>query len=94
MEYPEHEKLRSLNGSNQVVGEFIEWIQHQGYVFAKYERMKFDNIFNNGTHCHVVLSPHYINIPGLLEQFFEIDSSILETEKRQMLDEMRASNPN
>jgi hypothetical protein len=36
VDYPEHEKLRALDGKNDVVGDFIEWLREHGYVIARY----------------------------------------------------------
>lgn len=33
---PEHDKLRALDGANDTVGEFLDWLQGQGLVIAKY----------------------------------------------------------
>lgn len=36
MSYPEHERLRALDGANQTVGEFLEWLDGQGIQLAVY----------------------------------------------------------
>lgn len=77
-EYPEHEKLKSLNGVNQTVGDFIEWLGERDLIIAEY---------GNGTE----LMPASKSRDSLLAEFFEIDRQKLEREKRQMLDAIRAN---
>ena len=36
--FPEHEKLKSLRGENQICGEFIEWIGQRGYRITPINR--------------------------------------------------------
>ena len=37
MKYPEHEKLKALNKENEIVGQFIEWLQGK-YELANYKQ--------------------------------------------------------
>ena len=79
-DYPEHAKLANVQPQSQAIGEFLEWLTSEtGHVIAKYgddERLR----------------PSYESINGLLAQFFQIDLTVLETEKRAMLDHQRALN--
>lgn len=34
---PEHDKLHALDGKNQTCGDFVTWLQHNGYILAKRE---------------------------------------------------------
>jgi hypothetical protein len=42
-EYPEHEKLKGLGGSNQIVGDFIEWLGEHKIELAQWNP--------SGTYC-------------------------------------------
>jgi hypothetical protein len=79
MTYPEHEKLKALGDSNQIVGDFIEWLSEQGYEICRWN--------DSGTHC----LPVHLHRDQMLADFFEIDRDKLEAEKRQMLDALRAA---
>lgn len=75
--YPEHEKLRGLGGSNQVVGDFIEWLGEQEIELAKWNR--------SGTYC----MPINKSRDSLIAEFFDIDRNKLESEKEAMLAAIR-----
>lgn len=77
--YPEHEKLKDLNGANQVVGDFIEWLHGEGLVIAEWA---------NGSE----LMPARRHRDELIADHFAIDRAKLEAEKRAMLDSIRAAN--
>ncbi len=81
--YPEHEKLKALNGANQTVGDFIEWL------FGKYELAEWNT---NQELSEDELVPAHRSRDGLLAEFFNIDQNRLEEEKRAMLDEIRRAN--
>lgn len=36
MSYPEHEKLRALDGANDTVGEFIDWLHSKGMAVGEW----------------------------------------------------------
>ena len=70
-DYPEHQKLRDLNGANQRIGEFLEWLAGQDLCIC-------------GLHGeHYYPSGH--STESLIALFFEIDREKLEDEKRAML---------
>lgn len=82
--YPEHDKIRSLNGSNQVAGEFLDWIKETKGLQL----------------CHWIPEDEELDEPegwyttnlsttNLLYEFFAIDSDTLEQEKQAMLEELR-----
>lgn len=75
-DYPEHAKLKALEGANQIVGNFIEWLGENGYVIGKY-----DDIGD--------LWPAHRSIEWFLAKHFEIDLDKLEEEKVAMLEEIR-----
>jgi hypothetical protein len=84
-EYPEHEKLRALDGRNQAVGCFIEWLQVKGYVIARYK--------NIHGFMDEQLVPDTSGIQDLIAEYFGIDQDKLEQEKRKMLDDLRSQYP-
>jgi hypothetical protein len=75
-DYPEHEKLKALNGANQIVGDFIEWLGENGYVIAQYDHL--DRLVWNGKRRDALIAEH-----------FEIDEEKLEEEKCAMLESFR-----
>lgn len=81
-DYPEHEKLRAISEKSQAIGEFIEWLaEDQGIQLCRLSGSRVDRY-----------APNQQPITKLLALFFEIDLDVIETEKRKMLDELRASN--
>ena len=74
--YPEHEKLKAISDKSQICGEFIEWLQSQGFF-----------IEHNGKGDW----PQFV-LRRQLAKFFGIDEEKLENEKMVMLDEMRRLN--
>ena len=74
---PEHQKLKDLNGANQIVGDFIEWLGDNGMVIAAYE----DNR----------LWPVTKSRDNLIAEHFGIDTKRLDAEKQQVLDDFVAS---
>jgi DNA polymerase III epsilon subunit-like protein len=77
-QYPEHEKLKALNGANQIVGNFIEWLYEQHIDLAKWDG---DSLY-----------PINKSRDDLLAEHFGIDRNVLEQEKQAMLDEIRKMN--
>lgn len=80
-EYPEHEKLKKVQDKSQAIGEFLDWLQNERHVvLAKYGDDKYtrDNLYAVGQ-----------SITEWLAEFYEINQTKLETEKRLMLEEMR-----
>jgi len=77
-EYPEHEKLKSLGGANQIVGDFIGRLGEQDLVIAEWA---------NGSE----LMPIRRSLNDLLADHFKIDQNKLEAEKRAMIEKLRAA---
>ena len=75
--YTEHAKLAKISDKSQVIGAFLEWLPHGGYVLARNEP---DGII-----------PTW-DIQGVLAKYFGIDQDKLENEKRAMLDRQRLIN--
>lgn len=74
--YPEHEKLASLKGENQIIGSFIEWMNEKYYLCELI-----------GEEFRPVSS----NVQELLAKYFEIDLNKLEAEKTAMLKSLQTS---
>ena len=77
-DYPEHEKMRDVQVQSQAIGRFLEWLQEEKIVLAKYEGNR-DFPW-----------PIHENIESLLARHFEIDLKVIEQEKQAMLDFCRA----
>jgi hypothetical protein len=69
--YPEHEKLRKLNGANQAIGDFLNWLHDNGFEIAKWR--------------HDELVPSGKSRDDLIAEFCKIDRDKLDDEKRAML---------
>lgn len=76
--YPEHEKLFNIKDKSQTVGEFLDWLSGvKGYTICEWSDKCLE-------YRHI-----WETTQLLLEDFFNIDGTKLEAEKRQMLDEIR-----
>ena len=75
-QHPEHDKLHAVVEKSQEIGEFLEWLQTH-YVIATY------------TQYDVELRPIRTSIQDLLAEYFGIDLTKLEGEKRVILNEHR-----
>lgn len=78
-QYPEHEKLKALGGQNQLIGDFLEWLQINNYTICAWNDRR-----NRGEYI-----PSRNNINAWIGEFFEIDENVLEKEKLQMLEQIR-----
>jgi hypothetical protein len=77
--YPEHEKLKALNGLNQRIGEFIDWLlEEKKYRICGYSDK--DKLY----------WPLFGSTESLLADYFNIDLHKLEEEKRAILNELRS----
>lgn len=77
MSYPEHEKLKLVRDKSQVIGEFIEWLGGKNYNICEYND------------SHEAYLPATQRLEVWLAEFFEINLSALESEKQQMIEELR-----
>lgn len=83
-EYPEHEKLLKVKDESQAIGEFIEWLASKRMALGEWREFEeYDN-------PQFVVA--HLNVNTILAEFFNIDLTALEAEKRAMLDAMRAMN--
>lgn len=77
LELPEHDKIKALNGANQTVGDFIEWLGTQRMEIAVHDP-RYD--------C---LVPCLKSRDALIASFFDINPVRLEAEKVAILEEFR-----
>lgn len=78
METPECDKLSAITERSQVIGEFLDWLQHERSV----ELCERDCLSDKLMMCSS-------SIEQLLAEYFEIDLEKVEQEKRAILDELR-----
>lgn len=80
-DYPEHDKLLEVSNQSQAIYDFLTWLEDERNT------------------CLIegdVGSDHYVwadsqTVKNWLAEFFEIDLDKIETEKRAMLDALRAT---
>lgn len=77
--YPLHHKLQDLQGESQKIGNFISWLQEQGWWICEDE----------GKRDYSEYRPVRHTIEDLLGMYFEIDPKALSAEKDAMYDEMQ-----
>jgi hypothetical protein len=91
--WPEHEKLEALDGDNQIIGAFLEWMEQHGMVVGKWHDVdKLDEWEDFGDQTEVLL-PDHLTIQDRLAVYFMIDRERLDAEKMAMLDEIRETSP-
>lgn len=79
-DYPEHDRMRAVQSDSQIVGGFLEWLlEDTPYFIAEYDDRNR-------------MQPINIGFERLLAQYLNIDLDKIETEKQQMLDEIRKAN--
>jgi len=78
----ECEKLNKRSEEWNHIYPFLEWLQEQRIVLARYEPDKFSSIYPN-------LQPIRKSIDDLLYEYFEIDTLKLEEERRELLQKLR-----
>lgn len=76
--YPEHQKPKSISHLSQAQGEFVDWLQEQGIVLARW----------HGNELWMDNTP----IQKLLAEYHGIDQRKIEAEKDAMLKECRKAN--
>lgn len=77
--YPMHAKLNALAGTNEVVGDFLTWLNQEGYRICTWVER------------HERFSPFHRGVEGWIAAYFGIDAAELDREKRAMLDVVRAN---
>lgn len=73
---PTLDKMQEIQDSSQICGQFLEWLQ------SKFAMFKLDTARNEPVYHG---SGDYINIEETLAEFFDIDLSQAEKEKRELL---------
>lgn len=87
--YPEHEKLRAVIYQSQAIGGFLEWLTSEKHmVICEWVNTEDDSMSTRNEE----LIPAGVPITDWLAEFFDIDLTVLEAEKRAMLDAQRALN--
>lgn len=80
---PEHDRLgkaKKTDDATQLVGEFFDWLKEEkNYVFAKYADDTDE------------LVPVHEPVQRLLAAFFGVNENALESEKRALLEHLRAT---
>ncbi len=93
-EYPEHEKLRKLQGANQAEGDFLERLLAQGLTLCTFheEHTTVVNDTEGGGQWPEkgAYRPHCESTESLLARFHGIDQAKLSAEKDAMVEAMRA----
>jgi len=75
--YPEHDKLRAVSNKSQSIGEFLDWARNEhGWELCRMEP-------------YGDYTPIYKSINDILAEYFEIDRTKLDDEKRAMLEELK-----
>jgi hypothetical protein len=96
-ELTEHERLSLVKDKSQAIGDFVEWLAEKGIHLARYhahsEGCYPDDVDSEewptcGT-SENKLTVDSTPITKLLAEHFDIDLDKLETEKRQMLADIR-----
>lgn len=80
-DYPEHDKLQALDGANQTIGEFLEWLNDNRYSICEWQ--------NYGDEDARGYYPVHRSPQSWIAQYFQIDPVKIEQEKRHMLDLIR-----
>lgn len=83
--YPEHEKLAKVSTLSNQLGEFIDWMEGEGWLFAEW----VESEYRGGD---AQLTPVHKTINEWLALFYGVDLQKIEDEKEQMLEEIRALN--
>src|SRR3990172_3089456 len=99
---PEHDKLRALDGKNDDVARFLEWLSYNGISLSKNHEheegcgeltVDFNNPFRRKTgecgYYENELVPIGKSIEEILAAYFEIDLKKLEEEKQEILKSIR-----
>ena len=78
---PEQDKVRALNGLNQEIGSFLDWLINE-------KKMHFGKYRGSGATISSVLYRVKVDIPELIAEYFGIDLEALEAEKLAVLAEL------
>jgi len=92
--FPEHEKLQKIHDQSQACGMFLEWLQTNGNVICHVHEHTDACLDDDGRNmCGYrdgEWAPDHESIEKRLARYFGIDLQALETEKQQILADLRA----
>lgn len=74
--YPEHKKLEALNGDNDTVARFLEWLSENDYAITSVEEEEPQPLL-------------YRSVTSWLSEYFEINPAKIAAEKDAMIEEIR-----
>ncbi|MCC3766488.1 hypothetical protein [Streptomyces sp. UNOC14_S4] len=84
-EYPEHDKLRAVNGVSEDIYRFLSWMDDKTEFRLCREVVLDDPDMDDPT---VFLEAGGEDLKKLLAQYFAIDLEELDAEKQQMIEEL------
>lgn len=84
--YPQSEKLLEVKDQSQLIGEFLSWLNSEGYEIAEWDEND-DELTSE--YMPEILYPVSLSIEKLLAKYFDIDLFELENERRQMIEELQ-----
>ena len=88
MGYPQHEKLQGLDGRNQEVGNFLEWLQGKGLVVCRWSEDDWGSCPECGDYGRYC--PEQRSISSFLADYIEkLIEEELKQEKLAMLEKIR-----
>ena len=77
MKNPEHQKIHAVKDQSQSIGDFMEWLEEKGIVFAHYDGGDF------------LAEYPFQTKEKWLAEFFDIDLDKIEEEKLAMIEELK-----
>lgn len=79
--YPESERVLQLQEQSRLVRTFLEWLKTKNYILCGYSKHRsLDG---------QIYSPVMISNTTILADFFDIDMEKVESEKEQMIEDMK-----
>jgi hypothetical protein len=93
---PELDKIKSVSGSSQTIGDFLEWLRNQDVVLAEYHKHEDSCFPEEDTErlepmCNMDdrLVPVQMSIERWLAKYFDIDLDKAEEERVTVLEQWR-----
>jgi hypothetical protein len=83
--YPEHAKTHALKAQSEGIFDFLQWA-------ADKKGLRFGRSVFDDDEGEVFIEAGDYALREVLAEYFKVDLDRLETEKRQMLDELRGHN--
>lgn len=86
--YPEHVKMKPLTERSQIIGEFLDWLQHErDTALCELRDLGSDEWWPEKQYI-----PISKGIEALLAEYYDVDMKVIEQEKREMIKELREAN--